>query len=165
MAAPESWENVSPNFGIRYPKTNAPAKYLPDAFQHIGADLDDALTRSSLPNPIDSGWVGVPLRSGFAPQGANGPMVRKIGKVVYLRWGIASTGIATASTAYTVADVPAGYRPVAGSEYFMCVGGSVGSTAGGGRWEVATDGTMKLTSPSTLGNYYLAPAGTCWLLA
>lgn len=40
---PQVWENATPVFGIRYPKPTAPARYLPDAFDHIGVDLESAL--------------------------------------------------------------------------------------------------------------------------
>ena len=40
---PATWENATPVFGIRYPKPNAPAKYLPDMFQHTGLDVEQAL--------------------------------------------------------------------------------------------------------------------------
>lgn len=49
--APESWENATPVFGIRYPKSNAPARKLPDAFTHIGMDLENALLTDAATPP------------------------------------------------------------------------------------------------------------------
>lgn len=49
MPAPASWENATPIYGIRYPKPTAPAMYLPDAFAHIGADLEQALRTADIP--------------------------------------------------------------------------------------------------------------------
>lgn len=46
---PASWELATPVYGIRYPKPTAPAKYLPDAFGHIGADLESALLADAFP--------------------------------------------------------------------------------------------------------------------
>jgi hypothetical protein len=44
MAIPAAaWESATPVFGIRYPKPTAPAKYLPDMFQHTGVDVEQAL--------------------------------------------------------------------------------------------------------------------------
>jgi hypothetical protein len=40
---PAAWESATPVFGIRYPKPTAPAKYLPDMFQHTGVDVEQAL--------------------------------------------------------------------------------------------------------------------------
>jgi hypothetical protein len=49
MATPASWENVTPVYGIRYPKPTAPAMYLPDSFQHTGLDVEAALKQASIP--------------------------------------------------------------------------------------------------------------------
>jgi hypothetical protein len=46
---PASWELATPVYGIRYPKPTAPARYLPDAFGHIGADLESALLADAFP--------------------------------------------------------------------------------------------------------------------
>lgn len=43
MATPEPWENATPVYGIRYPKSNAPAKHIPAAFNHSAIDLETAL--------------------------------------------------------------------------------------------------------------------------
>lgn len=43
MATPASWENVTPVFGIRWPKPTAPAKNLPDMFGHGFTDVEAAL--------------------------------------------------------------------------------------------------------------------------
>lgn len=53
MAAtpPASWELATPVFGIRYPKPTAPAQYLPDAFNHIGTDLEAALVADGATPP------------------------------------------------------------------------------------------------------------------
>lgn len=51
MATPESWENATPVFGIRYPKPTAPAQKLPDAFTHIGVDLESALVADQATPP------------------------------------------------------------------------------------------------------------------
>lgn len=110
----------------------------------------------------DSGWVNCSVRSGFAMQSGRPPQVRKIGNRIWIRWGISSTGIATASTAYDVADAPVGYRPVDGTEYFNCISSSTASTGGGGRWEINTAGVIKLTAPSSLGSYYLFESGAGW---
>lgn len=107
MATPESWENVTPNWGIRYPKPNAPAQKLPDAFNHMGTDLDDALTRGSLPVAPDSGWINLPLLNGWTSASGRTVQYRKIAGIVYMR----GRAIGTASSSTTMGTLPAGYRP------------------------------------------------------
>lgn len=51
VVPPESWELATPVFGIRYPRPTAPARKLPDAFQHIGVDLESALLADSATAP------------------------------------------------------------------------------------------------------------------
>lgn len=109
MATPESWENVTPNWGIRYPKPNAPAQKLPDAFQHMGVDLDDALTRGSLPAGPDTGWITPTLSGGFTPNPSDPPGYRKIGSVVYLRGQIFLSTVPSFLVAFTL---PVGFRPM-----------------------------------------------------
>ena len=46
---PASWEDATPIYGIRYPKPNAPAVYLPDMFQHTGLDVEAALQAAAIP--------------------------------------------------------------------------------------------------------------------
>lgn len=111
MATPESWENVTPNWGIRYPKPNAPAQKLPDAFQHMGTDLDDALTRGSLPSGPDTGWIVVDpatLQNGFTVPPGMQVRYRKIGAVVYLGGELWN---ATAPVQLTAFVLPSGFRP------------------------------------------------------
>lgn len=60
MATPEPWENATPIFGIRYPKPNAPATKLPDAFGHIGIDVETALQAASIPPVINAAIMVAP---------------------------------------------------------------------------------------------------------
>lgn len=108
---------------------------------------------------VDTGWVDVPVRSGFAWQSGTPAQVRRIGKVVHSRWGFSNTGIAAVNTAYVVADIPAGFRP-AQSVYFRA-GTQQGSISAG--MVVNPNGTVEVRSGPTLGNYYLFP-NTTWLV-
>lgn len=74
----------------------------------------------------DTGWIDIPLRSGFSPQPSFAPRGRRIGSVVYLSGGISGTGI-SARTAYTVADIPVALRP-ARAVYTMGGGSSADSS-------------------------------------
>jgi hypothetical protein len=49
MATPETWENATPIYGIRYPKPTAPAMYLPTSFERTGLDVEAALQAASIP--------------------------------------------------------------------------------------------------------------------
>lgn len=60
MATPEPWENATPIFGIRYPKPNAPAVKLPDAFGHLGGDVEAALQAASIPPVISAAVMVAP---------------------------------------------------------------------------------------------------------
>lgn len=62
----------------------------------------------------DTGWVDIPLETGILPQStAERPMVRRIGKNVYVRGGIKSTdsGFTAGGLEKLIGVIPVGFRP------------------------------------------------------
>ena len=107
------------------------------------------------PKPADSGWVDVPLRAGFVALGTGSPAsqrlrVRKIGNVVYMQGGITNATV-VASTTVAVADVPAGYWPVAVNS-IQAAGSS--SAAALCPAFVTDAGVVELRPSGTVGSYY-----------
>lgn len=101
----------------------------------------------------DTGWVTVPLRSGFTNQGGAPMQVRRVGKIVRLRWGITSTGLTAGSGYVPIADVPAGFRPTGVNAVYCSVASSTAQTVGVG--SVQLDGSVNLRPNAVLGGYYL----------
>lgn len=98
----------------------------------------------------DSGWVDVAISSGFAQQGTQTPQVRKIGKVVYMRWGWSNTGL-TANSAFAVGTIPDGYRPP--FDHHWPIAGSSAATLGAG--VVNSAGVVTIKTGATVAAYYL----------
>lgn len=100
----------------------------------------------------DSGWVNVSIASGKAGQNGDPPQVRKIGKMVHIRWGWANTGL-TANSEIVVGTVPDGYRPPRTSYINMV--GSTGNQYGMALINPA--GVVSIRTASSLADYYLFP--------
>lgn len=67
---------------------------------------------SGIPQLMDSGWLDLPLKTGWSYQyDTDKPQYRKIGNVVYLRGLVDATATAQA----TIGELPVGFRPSAGS--------------------------------------------------
>ena len=98
----------------------------------------------------DTGWVNVPLRSGISSQGLTPFQVRRIGSVVYPRWGFSGTGI-SASSSIDVADIPAGFRPPL-TTYLAVAGHSAASMAMG---SIGNTGVVNLRTAPTAASYYI----------
>lgn len=92
----------------------------------------------------DTGWVDIPIASGFTMQGTEKPQVRMINGVVYSRGGWSSTGIAINTNVDPVGTMPVGFRPTqnviwragtlsgaAVSEIFIASTGNVSIRSGG----------------------------------
>lgn len=107
----------------------------------------------------DTGWQTISVRTPHAQQGTSAPSVRRIGRVVYARWGWAPAGL-VASTIHIVGDVPAGFRP-SQTCYLPAVSGSPG---GLGVLVVYSDGRIELRPGSPVREYYLFPAHVTWLV-
>ncbi len=83
----------------------------------------DGATWKTLEEADDTGWVNVPLRSGFANLSGEPLQVRRRTGVVRLRGGISNAGIGASST-HIVGDLPAGFAPP------ITVGGAAGTGIG-----------------------------------
>ena len=105
------------------------------------------------PHVIDSGWVDCPLVSGTSQQGASLPQVRRIGKKVYMRWGVSGTGKAANGTT-NVCTIPVGFRPTEW-KYFMIAGSGITTYA---RITVRSDGSVGMNTAASVGSYYIFDA-------
>lgn len=106
----------------------------------------------------DTGWVDITLRPGFAWQNGNPAQVRRIGSVVYARWGWASTNMLP-SESNIVGDLPAGFYP-AESVYVMSSSSNAESP---GVAVFGTSGDIQIRTGQTLGTYYLV-SGVTWTI-
>ena len=132
---------TTPNLSIPYPlAADSVASYPALAKQQ--AEKIEALV-------YDSGWVNVPLASGITAQSGIPFQVRRIGSVVYPRWGVNSAGIAL-SRQTLIGTVPAGFRPLT-SIYIP----AATNTANMARANIEPNGTIYLSTPATSSAYYL----------
>lgn len=119
----------------------------------------------------DTGWVDIPLASGFSSvNSVEKPQVRKLNGIVFLRGGIKIDGLSTTAAA-TMGTVPVGFRPDA-SVYGQLQHSTVGSTTPAtidGRVRIGSNGVMSaflnyraLVIPSALNLYLTSPP---WIAA
>lgn len=135
--------------------TTASGFWYPDEGTAFNINTIMATAMSSVetkvgPHVVDTGWVDCPLVSGTTQQGGSLPQVRRIGKVVRMRWGVSGAGKA-ANTSSTVCVVPVGYRP---TEYKYFTGSSA-SANHPGRFSVRSDGNVVLYVPEVGSSYYI----------
>lgn len=105
------------------------------------------------PHVLDTGWVDCPLRSGTSQQGASLPQVRRIGKVVRMRWGVSGSGKA-ANSVSEVCTIPVGFRPTE-YKYFTVASASANYP---GRLVPQPSGIVALYVPSASSSYYIFDA-------
>lgn len=98
----------------------------------------------------DSGWINIPLRSGFTFSGET-PAYRKIGSVIYMRGRVARTSGTWTTGNTAIGDLPAGFRPSTSNVLFASVIGSPGVP---GRVFVTSAGVVNVNALSG------TPAGT-----
>lgn len=160
---PETWELATPVFGVRYPKPDAPAVKLPDAFSHIGIDLENALIadggappgthvyhagtdaeRIAAPPTLDLVWVVTDV-DGF-PQ--------------YLGTGTewidltVPTGTGGGGTGTAVTPEWVEYRPTA--DQSIAAGGAASA------WLGAPTGTVALVTRDAAGKVFTLPKAGLW---
>lgn len=116
---------------------------------HIAA-LAGAIDSRIGPYVLDTGWVDCPLRSGVSQQGGALPQVRRVGKIVYMRWGVSGSGM-SANAGKDVCTIPSGFRPPTW-KYHTAVSATPNSI---GRVTVRSDGIVRLDIPSILSTYYI----------
>ena len=109
----------------------------------------------------DTGWVECTLESGITQQGGTPPRVRRMGNIVYADWGVSGSGLPS-SAKTSVAIIPPGFRPPA-YVYGNLVSNTNTATQGL-RSEFRPDGKMVFSTSSTVGSYYLLPAGISWFV-
>jgi hypothetical protein len=127
---------------------------------HIEAGLSGHDTRLAALE-YDTGWVNITFRTGFASMATGDTaQIRRVGRLVKLRGGAATTGIAAANTAYVVADVPAAIPIPA-----VSMGFAGGSSAGNAVFSllIGNDRTINIRTGAALGTYYRFDAANWWI--
>lgn len=100
----------------------------------------------------DTGWIPVTLNAPYTQQGPLPMSVRRIGDVVYPRWGVNNTGLTSAGT-YSIGTVPVGFRPVGADYYGPLVTGTHGLL---GRVSVSpSTGVIQIQISGVASSYYL----------
>lgn len=133
-----------------YPDNNSDASIN----VHIAA-LAGAVQAKVGPYILDTGWVDCPLRPGTSQQGGSLPQVRRIGKTVYIRWGVSGTGKA-ANTNSQVFTIPTGFRPATSS--YVTVASSNGNASALG--VIHPSGIVDLRTSASTGSYYMWDGAT-----
>jgi hypothetical protein len=121
--------------------------------------LAEAVEAALSPYGSDSGWVNVTINAGFAVSVGNTPQVRRVGKAIYCRGGLAPTGFAI-NAAHDAMTVPAGYRITSGAVNFR-MGTNSGQSAAS--LFMGTNGVMSIRTNGSLATWYLLP-GAVWFL-
>lgn len=134
--------------------TTAAGFWYPDEGTNFNINTIMSTMASSLqtkvgPHVVDTGWVDCPLTSGTTQQGSSLPQVRRIGKIVYMRWGVSGDGLTIAAN-NGVCTVPVGFRP---SPYRYFPVASNGSNWG--RITVKPSGLIDLYTGPARGSYYI----------
>jgi hypothetical protein len=109
---------------------------------------------------FDTGWVACTVQPGYVAQ-AIPPMVRRIGSVVYPRGGITSTGISPGGAHANVLTVPAGFRPILGTNAWLRAGTNIGACDC--VWLIKDNGAVDCRPNPTAATYYLFTSGS-WLI-
>lgn len=143
----------SNSLGPQAPSTGSPLRPISSFTEWFGyiATWIRGLSPSGATS-YDSGWVDVTVNGGFAAQGTLEPQVRRLGRVVFMRWGWSNTGI-SAEGAFTVGTIPAGFRPGQEVHAFVASHTSVDTYHASG--VITSTGDVILKSSSKVGNYYL----------
>lgn len=121
----------------------------------IQAAIDEAVdNHADLNDPdglhYDSGWVILPLGSGYTASGET-PMIRRIGKQVQIR-GRISGSVTNAMGNTVVATVPAGFVPSTLTMYAL----ATNSSSISGRLWVSSAGGVTISVASTVSNFSVA---------
>lgn len=113
----------------------------------LQADID-----GKEPELGDTGWVAVPVGSGYSAYTGYEPQVRRIGSVVHWRGGWDDTGLSASANHNDIGTVPGGFRPV-GNTFHTAVTNSADNS---GKIVFFADGGVRLDTGSSLGSYYVA---------
>lgn len=132
------------------------------ALSAVTSDLDTRMSTIEVKQE-DSGWINIDVEPGFSQQGSAAPQVRRIGNIVYARWGWDSANIPLNATT-TVGTIPSNLWPPGQSVYGVMVTNHEPSERSARFTISANDGLVQIMSPSSAVGYYLFQAGTCWFL-
>lgn len=93
----------------------------------------------------DSGWINIPLRSGYTFSGET-PAYRRIGSVIYMRGRVIRTTAGNWTTSsQAIGDLPAGFRPSTTNILFAEVIGTA-AAASMGRMFVTSAGVINVNT-------------------
>lgn len=153
----------TPIYQLEYLVVGEPARNTRAALENNAKSIEAALAARGIPPTdyqalvaagwfTDTGWTDIPAKTGFTRQtGDDRPQVRKRGGQIYLRGGWTNAGMAASGT-FTVATLPAGFRPPNTSwPNFRAYSSSV---AAGGDMFITTGGDLQIRTPATLGSFY-----------
>lgn len=105
---------------------------------------DHTDTADTVGEHYDSGWILLPLRSGFTFSGEN-PMYRRIGSVIYMRGRVARTSGNWTTGNTPIGDLPADCRPSTSNILYAT---TIGSPGVGGRMFVTSAGVVNVNALS-----------------
>ena len=140
----------TPNLSIPYP---IPADNI-SAYPALAKQNAEALEALL----YDSGWIDLTVNAPYAHQGSLKMQIRRIGNVVYPRWGISNAGLA-ANGNYAVSTIPVGFRPA--RDIYIPAISSTPATDGLATIKSST-GQLDIRTAATLGSYYILQ--TPWLI-
>ena len=131
------------------------------ALESVSDSLTD--TRESIEGRLDSleedtGWVDVTLEPGFAHQGTGRFQVRRIGNLVYPRWGVSNSGITAINTTYTVGTLP---DPIFYPAQTVYASGGSSSARATPSVVIFSSGNIQVRTNTVVGGYFLF-SGLVW---
>lgn len=145
--------------GITYPDAQGSTQ-LWQHYQNLAETADAAIDAAV---PVDTGWITLPLASGYDAHATPGtPKYRKIGSVVYLRGGVTNDAgsLPVSTNGVLVATLPDGFYPNASHQY---MGVPQSPTTAPIRWFVQSDGRILLYVHGASTAY--AGMATCFPIA
>ncbi len=100
---------------------------------------------------LDTGWINLPLRSGYVAHNGRTPQIRRKNGVTYMRGGFTTTsGTFTTATYQYAADLPSGFTAPTQNAYFVAFLGTQGTTG-----VVSVEGTTVRLTPSQANIQYI----------
>lgn len=127
---------TTPIYGLPYIVPGEPVRNTRAKLQTAMEAIDAALAARGVPPAdlldliaagwfTDSGWVTLPLATGWA--GSGSPAYRKLGKTVWFRGEVWTTATSTTDVNLLSTALPTGFRPTARTRFVI---GSTGGTSG-----------------------------------
>ena len=103
-------------------------------------------------NPHDTGWLAIPVNTGYQAQDSLPPQMRRVGDFVHTRGGWSNVGIGSSSS-NLLGTVPVGFRP-SGEVHTVPATSTPAAQAAGARLLFRPTGPIELRTGATVGSYY-----------